>query len=96
MDERTEKYRFLVFTLAVGFEELLLSVQPVPSDGMRKFRSSVERVRKSTSETAAYFEKYLRKKSCLFASDHVIPNHFRSVYRFTNNNMNLQDSFVIK
>lgn len=47
--ERSKKYRFLVFTPAVGFEELLLSVQPVQSDGMRKFRSSLERVPKSAS-----------------------------------------------
>lgn len=42
--EQNKEYRFLVFTPAVGFEELLLSVQPVQNDGMRKFRSSVERV----------------------------------------------------
>lgn len=30
--------RFLVFTLAVGFEELLLSVHPVLNDEMRNFR----------------------------------------------------------
>lgn len=49
LHERSKKYRFLVFTPAVGFEELLLSVQPVQSDGMRKFRSSAERVPKSAT-----------------------------------------------
>lgn len=39
MCSMSNERRFLVFTPAVGFEELLLSVQPVQNDGTRKFRS---------------------------------------------------------